>query len=190
MKFYTLLLTTLASAWLAGCSSLSVSYDYNQEVDFSKYKTYNWLPSPKDIKIDSLNRARFVSAVENNLAGKDIKKDASAPDFLIATHFGKQSKINITDWGYSYSPSVVYTGRGYRYYDRYGYAPSGGVSVYEYEQGTLILDFIDAANKQLIWRATAKSIISPASTPQKQTEKINRAVNEILKSFPPQSDQE
>ncbi len=185
MKVYTLFIAAMVSALLTGCSTLSVSYDYNQEVDFSVYKTYNWMPFPEGIETKSLNHGRFITAVENNLATKNIIKNTSAPDFLIAPHFAKEKRINITDWGYSYAPNVIYTRRGYRYYDPYGFYPAGGISVYEYEQGTLILDFIDANNKQLIWRATARSIISPASTPQKQTEKINNAVNEILQSFPP-----
>ncbi|HEY9050673.1 MAG TPA: DUF4136 domain-containing protein [Gammaproteobacteria bacterium] len=188
MKIYSLLIAILFSALLTSCSTLSVSYDYNQDIDFTHYKTYDWMPFPENIKSDSLNLTRFINAVEKNLAEKNINKETSSPDFLIAPHFVKERRINITDWGYYYAPSVVYTRRGYVYYDRYGYYPSGGISVYEYEQGTLILDFIDADNKQLIWRATAKSIISPASTPQKQTEKINKAVNEILRSFPPQTD--
>ena len=185
MKVYTLMIAAMVSALLTGCSTLSVSYDYNQEIDFTTYKTYNWMPFPEGIEAKSLNHGRFITAVENNLAAKNIIKNTSAPDFLIAPHFAKEKRINITDWGYSYAPNVIYTRRGYRYYDAYGYYPVGGISVYEYEQGTLILDFIDANNKQLIWRATARSIISPASTPQKQTEKINNAVNEILQSFPP-----
>jgi hypothetical protein len=186
MKFYTLLITALASVWLAGCSSLSISYDYDQAVDFSKYKTYNWLPSPENMEVDTLNRARFVTAVERDLAQKNINKNASTPDLLIAVHFVKEKKINVTDWGYSYAPSGAYARHGYSTYNQYNYPTSGSISINEYEQGTLILDFIDPGTRLLIWRATVKSIISPASTPEKQTEKINNAVNEILQRFPPQ----
>jgi len=58
--------------------------------------------------------------------------------------------------------------------------------VYEYEQGTLILDFVATDSKKLIWRATAKGVVSPASTPEKQTERVNNGVNEILVEFPPE----
>ena len=189
MKLYNTLTTAIVLLWLTGCSSLSVYYDYNQQVDFTKYKTYDWLPFPPDMEIDELNRTRFITAVENNLAGKGITQNPSKPDFVIATHFGKENKVDINSWGYSYAPNSYYSGYGYRYPGRYGYAGGypapGGVSVYEYEQGTLILDFVDTETKQLIWRATAVEIISPASTPEKQTQKINNAVKEILDSFPP-----
>lgn len=192
MNIYKIMTTAIVSLWLAGCSSLSVNYDYNQQVDFTNYKTYDWLPFPKDLEADELNRTRFITAVENNLASKGITQNASKPDFEIATHFGKETKIDITNWGYGYAPNSFYSGYGYRYPGRYGYAPgyatTGGVSTYEYEQGTLILDFVDANTDQLIWRATAKAIVSPASTPEKQTKKINDAVKEILAGFPPEKD--
>lgn len=189
MRLYSAVTTAIVLLWLTGCSSLSVHYDYNQQIDFKKYKTYDWLPFPQDMEIDELNRTRFITAVENNLAGKGITQNLSEPDFRIATHFGRENKVDINSWGYSYAPNSYYAGYGYRDRGRYGYGGGypvrGGVSVYEYEQGTLILDFVDTKTKQLIWRATATEIISPASTPEKQTQKINNVVKEILDSFPP-----
>lgn len=190
MKMYTFIFTLIVTSLLSACSSLSVNYDYNLQADFTKFKTYDWLPFPKDMKIDELNRVRFITAVENNLSSKGFIQNSSKPDFIIATHFGKKTKVDITNWGYSYAPNSYYTGYGYRYPGRHSYSGSyvstGGVSTYEYEQGTLILDFIDRKTKSLIWRATARAIISPASTPEKQAKKINNAVEEILKSFPPE----
>jgi len=190
MKFSRIILTFFAAIFFSGCSSLSVNYDYNDKTNFKAYSKYDWLPFPKDMQVDELNRARFVTAVEDSLKEKDFHQNSSNPDFVIATHFGKQNKVDITNWGYSYAPNGYYGGYGYRH-PGYGYSGSyantGGVSVYEYEQGTLILDFVDAKTKTLIWRATAKAIVSPASTPEKQTEKIRKAVNEILENFPPKS---
>lgn len=190
MKIFKILTALIILLGFSGCSSLSVNYDYNQQTDFTKYKTYDWLPFPKDLDASELSRARFITAVENNLAEKGFTQNSSKPGLVIATHYGKESKVDITNWGYSYAPNSYYAGYGYRHPGRYGYAggyaTTGGVSVYEYEQGTLILDFVDANSKQLIWRATAKGIISPASTPEKQTKKVNNAVKKILESFPPE----
>jgi len=179
--------------WLISCSTLTVSYDYNPKIDFKQLKTYDWIPFPADMPANELDRARFVAAVEANLKNKGFTKDTTDPDFLIATHFGTESRIDITNWGYTYAPNTYYTGHGGHGYYGYGYghgygggyATTGGVSVYEYEQGTLILDFVNTSTKKLMWRATAKDIVSPESTPQKQTEKINKSVQKILENFPP-----
>ena len=154
MRSINSILISITFIILNACSTLSVNYDYNQQTDFTKYKKFDWLPFPKDMKVDELNRARFVTAVEDNLKSKGFNQNTSGADFVIATHFGKQTKVDITNWGYSYSPSSYYGGYGYRHPANYGYAGSyastGGVSVYEYEQGTLILDFVDAKTKKLI----------------------------------------
>ncbi|VAW57935.1 hypothetical protein MNBD_GAMMA11-1426 [hydrothermal vent metagenome] len=189
MRRYKITVILSGLFWLAGCSTLSVNYDYNQTFNFNQLKTYDWIPFPEDMPASELDRARFVAAIENNLAEKGFTRDTFDPDFLIATHFGKESKVDITNWGYSYAPNTYYIGHGYRYgHYNYGggYASTGGVNVYEYEQGTLILDFVATESKQLIWRATAKAVVSPASTPQEQTRKVNNGVKEILSEFPPE----
>ncbi len=176
----------VALTLLFGCSSLTVNYDYDQKVDFSGYHFYDWLPAPDNKAIDEFNRARFVTAIDDNLSSKGFEQNISKPDLLIATHFGKEKKVDISTWGYSYAPVTRYRGYGYRYPYDSTYTVVKDVSIYEYEQGTLILDFIDAKSKKLIWRATAKAILDSSSTPEKRTRKINEAVKKILESFPPQ----
>ncbi len=187
MKITKYIITVSVLLWLSACSTLSVNYDFNPKVDFSHLKTYNWIAFPKDMPANELERARFITAVENNLFAKGIVKNTDKPDFLIATHFGIEKKVDINNWGYSYSPGNAYTGYGYGHagYGN-GYAPGGGVSTYRYEQGTLILDFVATEGRQLIWRATAKAVLAEPTTPEKETENINDAVKEILASFPPQ----
>ena len=163
MKLFKIIVICIFAFYIAGCSSLSVNYDFNQQIDFSRLKTYNWLPFPKDMKINVLNRARFITAVDNNLASKGMVKNSSKPDFMIATHFGKENKIDVTNWGYSYEPNTYYTGSGYRHPAYYNRASTGGVSVCEYDQGTSILSFIFTITTKLIRRATATAIISTAS---------------------------
>lgn len=188
MQLFKLLLSSLFISSLAACSSIAINTDYDTNIDFTQYKTYNWLPFPKDITINELDRSRYIHAIENNLKKKGFIKVAEQPDFVIANHYGTKSKVNISNWGYSYAPDSYYGGYGYDHAYDYGHGAifTSGVSVYEYEQGTLILDFVDNKTRKLIWRATAKAMINPASTPKKQTQKINRAVEKILKNFPPQ----
>ncbi len=191
MKTIKLLIPIVLLVWLSGCSTLSVNYDYNEKTDFQTYRTFDWQPFPENINKDTLNRDRFVNAVNLDLNAKGFTQSTTGADFLIATHFGKQDQVQVTDWGYSYAPVNHYRGYGYLHPGLASYpgalSTHNRVSVYEYEEGTLILDFIAADTKTLIWRATAKAVVNPESSPEKQTEKINNAVNEILKDFPPQA---
>ena len=67
-----------------------------------------------------------------------------------------------------------------------GYWGPGGTSTYEYEEGSLILDFVDAKSKKLIWRGAAKAEVNRVNTPEKAEKLISEAVQEILKNFPPE----
>ncbi len=132
---------------------------------------------PEKANIDSLNVERVKKAVNTELQAKGLTMNSSNPDFLIAEHLGKKDKVQVTNWGYSYGPHHG------RYREPY-YWP-GGISAYEYEEGSLILDFVDAKSKKMIWRGVAKADINNADTPEKKEKLINEAVQEILKNFPP-----
>ena len=170
------ILFLLAAA--AGCSTVyDVQFDYKQNTDFANLKTYNWLPVPEKTDIDSLDVVRVKKAVNAEMQAKGLRL-ASNPDFLIAEHLGKKEKVSVRDWGYDYGPYAGYWG---------GYWGPGGVSTFQYEEGSLILDFVDPQTKQLIWRGSAKAEVDDMRTPEKREALIDEAVQKILKNFPPPS---
>jgi hypothetical protein len=159
------------------CASIyGVQHDYDKQVNFANLKTYGWMPIPEKANINSLNVERVKNAVNAEMKAKGLMMTSDNPDFLIAEHLGKKDKVQVTDWGYGYGPHGGYWG---------GYWGPGGVSTYEYEEGSLILDFVDAKSKKMIWRGVAKAQIDSADTPEKKEKLINEAVNEILKNYPP-----
>jgi len=163
--------------FLIGCSSIyDISYDYDRTADFSILKTYNWLPIPETSNMNSLDLIRIKKAVRAELNAKGLKKASHKPGFLIAAHLGTKDRINARPWGYGYGPYGRYWG---------GHWGFGGVSVYQYEEGTLIIDFVEPSSKNLFWRGAAKSEIDKATTPEKRDKMINEAVQKILKNFPP-----
>ncbi len=151
--------------------------DYDKEADFNKLKTFKWLPLPEKEIAPSIVKKRIIKAVNYQLELKDFKKAEKNPDFLIALHTGKQAKVNIRERGYSY-------GR----YGRHG-GISSSVDVYQYEEGTAIVDFVDAQSKELIWRGTATAVIDPTRTPKEREKLIDEAVKDMLKNFPPPNQQ-
>ena len=172
MRLNHLILSFFLLAFAAGCATVSVNYDYDPDVNFTNLKTFNWLPAPKLNEKHGLVLNRVKTAVKRELESKGIVMVSDNPDFLIAIHGERQSKVSITDWGYS-------PGRYGRYWG------GGGIDVYQYEEGTLILDFVDADIKELIWRGTAIGIVDPDLSPEQRTENINNAVAKILEKFPP-----
>lgn len=164
---------------IISCSAVyNVQYDYDKTVDFTNFATYDWLPIPKKTDIESLDIKRVQRAVNAELEAKGLTMTAENPDFLIAEHLGKKDKVRVTNWGYGYGPYGGYWGR---------YWGTGGVSVYQYEEGSLILDFVETHSKNLIWRGVAKAVLDDVTTPEKRDKLINEAVQKILKNFPPPS---
>ena len=160
----------LAAAALlgAGCSSISTSYDFATGTDFAALKTYSWMKSPTDAKADPLIVARVHSAVNARLQLKGYALVDDNPDFFVSSHGSSREKIQVSEW--NYQPRGFY---------------SGGSSVHQYEEGTLLLDVIQAKDKRLVWRGTARGVINPHPTPEERTKVINEAVQKLLKDFPP-----
>jgi hypothetical protein len=177
MRAINVFLVLIFIGFAVSCASIyGVQHDYDKQVDFANLKTYDWMQVPEKAGIDSLSVQRVKNAVNAELKAKGLMMTSDNPDFLIAEHLGKKDKVQVTDWGYGYGPHGGYWG---------GYWGPGGVSTYEYEEGSLILDFVDAKAKKMIWRGVAKAEINSANTPEKKEKLINEAVNEILKNFPP-----
>jgi hypothetical protein len=180
MKPMHIILVLSLMAINVSCSSIyGVSHDYDEKADFSQLKTYDWLAVPEKADINQLDVERLKTAVNNQLEIKGFTMNSDTPDFSIAVHFGKKDKIKVSDWGYDYGPVMG---------PRRGMARGRGpVDVYQYQEGTLVLDFVDAKTKKLLWRGSGKARVGDAKTPEKRQKLINEAVEKILKKFPPAS---
>jgi hypothetical protein len=180
MKISTLFLAAIAVLWLAGCSSVNITTDYDRSFDFASLKTYEWMStSTNTVTADqqaamfqtSLVNKNIKNAVNANLATKGLKEDAANPDFFIVSHLGTEQKVNVTNYGYGYGAR----------WGGYG----GGVDVQQYTQGTLIVDFIDAKSKELIWRGVASGALASNPDPAEAQQKINDIIGAMLAEYPP-----
>lgn len=184
-------LVLLLATVLAGCSTLEISSDFDPKADFTSLKTYDWLDEPQkptgDPRIDgnTLLEKRIHEAVETALAARGFKKVTRDPDFLVAYHVSldKRQSVQTLNSHYGYAPGWGY---GYGASYRPGYwAGAPETYVYEYEEGTLILDIVNPKNKELMWRGSATDEVSFKSTPEKDQTELNKAVDEMLERFPP-----
>lgn len=166
----------IAVLFFAGCSTISVNQDYDPTYDFSKLKTFGFIPITEEAGIDQLNATRLGDAIKANLTAKGYTL-ADQADFGIALFFTKDTKTSIQStgaYGYGY-------GYGYR-----GYGGMGGSTyVTQYEQGTLVIDFVDMAKQELIWRGVGTGALSESPSIEERTANINNAVTQILAQFPP-----
>jgi hypothetical protein len=162
----------------AGCATYTTHFDYDPDVRFAELKNYDWLsPTIRGQTISELTVKRIKASTERQLIEKGYRMDTVNPDFLIAIHGGREKKVDLIDWGYTY--------RGYKHYHYGYYNRSHRIDIYEYQEGTLILDFVDAESRELIWRGSVTRVIDPNATPEKRERVINEAVAKILEKFPP-----
>ena len=72
---------------------------------------------------------------------------------------------------------------------RRGGSPLGGgkSKPIEKKEGTLVLDFLDAKTKSLVWHATASGAVRPTASPEEQQQRINEVITQLLARFPPKN---
>ena len=160
------LISTLRLALIAGligCASAQINTDFDSSAQFGNYDTYAWMETPR---MEAMQQGTLFDrplrlAVEEQLAAKGLRKANTngEADILLVYHAGVKDKLDVQQWGYF----------GRRW------------DVREYQQGTLVIDVVDAKSKSLVWRATATDEVSRSGASR---EKIARTVQKMFERFP------
>lgn len=170
---------------IVSCSFITVDMDYDPNINFADYKTFSWMPqttrSGKYPIVDSpFFTKRLQHAVNRELAAKAYHMVPSGEaDFLIAYHITLEDKVEVADYGYGYG---AWRGRSARYNNYWGPSRDRNIDVYQYTEARLILDFVDAKTKELIWRGVATGVTSGVGGNEKE---LDEAVDKMLEKFPP-----
>ncbi len=184
MQFIQRVMGPLLLVAMSGCSTLEITSDFDPSAKFGAYKTFAWEPKPQKItgnpRLDNpLLEKRVKAAVEKELIAKGFSLVSDAePDFFLAYHVALDEKVSVSSMNnyYGYAP-----GWGWNY------AYAGGVDVYQYEQGALMIDIIDGATHQLVWRGSAQAEVDQYAKEEKKDKLLNSAVSGMLAKFPPTS---
>ena len=200
-----LLLAVLVLLFSQACSGPMVRVDFDPSENYQAMKKWAWLPAgerhpEKREERNDLIDGRIRSAIGEQMGAKGYTKSFQEDaDFLIAfdTVIAHKTSVSSTP-GYVGTTMGAYPGYGYgrAAYSPYGYGRYGGYgygvaippqqTVRTYDEGTLIIDFLDRRDKELFWRGSFSAKLSRNPTPQSTTEKIRDAVEKILAKFPPE----
>jgi hypothetical protein len=159
-------------ALLAGCSTLRTTSDWDPARDFSKYRTFAFKkvrPEPNEI-VD----ARIRRAIEAALVARGLRRDDGDPDLRVVTHYRLGHEKELVSYN---------SGWGYGWRWRGG----GGVSttrVRNVPVGTLIVDLVDAREKELAWRGTASDTVRN-DTPTEKEQALGEAMTKMFETYPP-----
>jgi hypothetical protein len=159
-------------------TTMGVSSHVERGVDFSRYRSFTWGPADAlptgDPRLDNnpFFKDHVQGAVEKQLAARGIELTTTGtPDLLIHYHANIRKRIAIDRSAHAYD------------YCSGANCPPETIT---YEEGTLVLDFIDARTDRLIWRGWApNSVADTLHNRDKMARRIDQAVTQMLKRLPP-----
>jgi len=159
-----------------------VRYNFAANANFSKYKTYKWVPIKGSDSVDQITDGQIKSAVDQELATKGLTKtDSDTADLFVGyqVSLGQEKQVTSFDSGWGYGPGWG----GYRY-------GGGGGGITTSTTSTIVigqvdLDMYDSAAKNLVWRGTASKTLDPKAKPEKRQKNLQKGVAKLLKNYPP-----
>ena len=175
----------LAVLALAGCSTMTVSTDFDRSASFAAYKTFDFIPA-EEVK-NPLIRQRIEDAIAAQLQAKGLTRSSENPDLLIAGHgkLSSETHFDTTSFGYGWGGWGGYWGP-YGGYGAYGGGMGTSTTVArEVPVGTLIIDLVDAKAKKLVWQAVASDTIDTNARTDERDYRINKAMEKVFAGFPP-----
>jgi len=151
----------------------------NPKFDLYKYKTYGFVP-PDEAFLQSHEHAaralqRVQDAVRHEMDLRGIRY-AEKPELLINIGIVVEEKVQTRET----------TLRDARYMGQRNYHwEAGEVQVGTYKEGTVTLDFIDAAHNDLVNQAQASEFV--VKNQKNQVKRINRMIAKVFKALDKQS---
>jgi hypothetical protein len=170
-------LLVLLSASAAHAQKIKVEFD--KSVDFAKFKTFAWDPTPQ-ASAKPVLVAAIKGAVNEQLGKRGLREVAENPELYIAMYGAVDSDMAVTYSDLYYGPW------GIPAFDQsflmWGAVP-GTTTTAVVHNGQLIVDLIDAGRKKLAWRGIATQKLSDQQ--MKLVEQVNTAVEKLFAQYPP-----
>ncbi len=191
MKYLNSLLL-LSIIFLGACSSIKVTSDYDKEVDFTKYKTfeyYGWAEDSDKI-LNRFQKERIEAAFGAEFAKRGLKLVESNGDMVVSLFVVVDKKTSTTAYTNHYGAGGGYGYGGMGWHGGYG-AGYGGMgmgsssttySENDYLEGTLVVDVFDKVEKKMIWQSVGQKTVE--ENPKKAESNTPKVAAAIMKPFP------
>ena len=170
-------------ASLAACSGISVTSDWDPGVDFSKFKTFAVLEETQP-SINRLVAQRIRAAIVMELTAKGLQQVDTPDKADLAIGYQVTTEERTTH-------HTVHSGwDGYRSGwsgSTHWRSPAGTSTTRQvnFTVGTLVIAAFRMSDKELVWEGSASGTVNPSSGPERSQQRINDAVQRVLKDFPP-----
>ena len=177
MKKIVLILLLVAVPNLGNSQTL-VSYNKTDNVDFTKFKTYQvYELDVKSIpefepKKEGLNL--FIGEVFKQMNSRGYQKVKENPDLLINLGVTLSREKQTRETSIQEAPRYMGS-RNYHW-------ESEEIVVRNYVSGTVTLDIVDNHKNEMIWQAVAKGVVEKKQ--EKNKKKIVKVTEKLFKKYP------
>ena len=176
---------SIALLLMVGSSALGqdVRYNFSKDTDFSKFKTYKWVPIRGAQQLDDLIDKQIKSALDAELAKKGLSRvETDNADLLIGyqTAVGQEKQYNSYNTGWGAGPG--WYGGGWYGAGGSSMSTTSTTTIYT---GQLAVDMYDSAHHDLVWRGVASKTIDTKAKPDKREKNLAKAAQKLFKNYPP-----
>ena len=165
----------VAAATVA-CAPVTVTSFTERGVQVERYRTYDWgtvdTAVPGDPRLDNntVFHDYLRGAIDRQLRSRGYEQTALTPDVRVHYHASATQRIYIS-----------------------GSEPARerctDCAVQVYDEGTVLIDLVDARTGALVWRGSARTDLAGAVADQTRLERtLERVVTRILNTLPPRSE--
>lgn len=176
--------------FLTSCASVNVLADYDRQTDFKVYKSYAFYKTGIDrAQISDLDKKRILRAIETEMDSLGFVK-SEEPDLLVSIFTNERVEVDVYNQGWGWGPGWGWGwGWGWPgYYNPYFWGPGYyGNNVSTRTEGSLYIDLIDAAKKELVWQGRGVGTLNNIKNIEKKEKRIREFVARIMQQFPPEA---
>ena len=166
----------LVATVTVACAPVTVTSYAERGVQVARYRTYDWgtvdAAVPGDPRLDNnpVFHDYLRGAIDRQLRARGYEQTALTPDLRVHYHASAAQRIYIS-----------------------GSEPArercSDCAVQVYDEGTVLIDLVDARTGALVWRGSAQTDIAGAVADQTRLERtIERLVTRILNTLPPRGE--
>jgi hypothetical protein len=167
-----LLPATLLAIFGTGCATIDVGASFDPAIAIAPMTTFDFEarsgPPTGDPRLDGnpFFETRLQAAVEFEMAAKGLRRDPDAPRLQVHYHASVDRRLDVIQ---------VDRARGYQ---------ADSVAYAEWEEGTIVVDVVDAATRRVIWRGWARSgLAGVRDDPHTMDRYVQQVIHKMFERF-------
>jgi len=180
----------ISAALGLGCAEVvHVRVAQSPQAEFASQRTFRFLPVSTGVDTSATTRVPDDPMFESSITGAEVRHDIAqaleargnrreqyVSDLAVAYYIASHTRLDVNryEYGYPYWGWTEPWGPGWQDW--------GGKQIVQYERGTVIIDILDGASTQLLWRGIG--VANVPDDPKDFAAALGKTVGAIMQRFP------